>query len=161
MIDNVIQTDAALNPGNSGGALVTRRVNWSASTRPSRASGSVWRCPINDATRKLIGDLMRTAGCGVRIWALLAARGRCRRARVGNGARTGIEVIEVVAGSPADQAGLRPEDLIVELAGDEVSSVEDIQRLMVADLIGTEVDVVVLRAGAARRLRLVVRELDS
>ena len=65
------------------------------------------------------------------------------------------------AGSPADRAGPAPEDLIVELAGARVETVEDIQRLMVADLIGAEVEVVVLRAGAARRLRLVVGELGS
>ena len=69
-------------------------------------------------------------------------------------------MIELVPGSPAEQAGLRPEDLIVELAESKVASVEDLQRLMVADLIGTEVEVVVLRAGAQRRLRLVLRELQ-
>ncbi len=62
-------------------------------------------------------------------------------------------------GSPAEQAGLRPEDLIVELAGARVGGVEDIQRVMVADLIGTEVDVEVLRGGEPRRMRLLVREL--
>jgi serine protease Do len=83
------------------------------------------------------------------------------RARRERGQDRGVEVIEVVSDSPADHAGMRPEDLIVELASSKVSSVEDIQRLMVADLIGTEVEVVVLRAGAARRLRLVVHELDT
>jgi S1-C subfamily serine protease len=63
-------------------------------------------------------------------------------------------------GSPAEHAGLRPEDLIVELGGTRVHTVDDIQRLMVADLIGAEVEIVVLRNGAVRRLPLRVRELE-
>jgi S1-C subfamily serine protease len=109
----------------------------------------------------VIGDLM-TRG-KVRRAYLGVAGGprplpvRARRERDQEG---GVEVIEVVPGSPAEQAGLRPEDLIVELAGAQVGSVEDIQRLMVADLIGTEVEIVVLRAAQLRRMRLLVRELD-
>jgi len=71
-----------------------------------------------------------------------------------------VEVIEVTPDSPAERAGLRAEDLIVELAGSRVHGVDDIQRLMVADLIGAQVDVVVLRGGEPLRLALVARELD-
>jgi S1-C subfamily serine protease len=118
--------------------------------------------PINDATRKLIGDLM-THGRVRRAYLGVAGGPRPlpARARREQGQDRGVEVIEVVPGSPADRAGLLAEDLIVELAASKVSSVEDIQRLMVADLIGTEVEVVVLRAGTPRRLQLVVHELDS
>jgi len=63
------------------------------------------------------------------------------------------------AGSPAQRAGLRPEDLIVELAGRPVTGVGDLQRLMVADLIGRPVEVVLLRGGETRRLELVPTEL--
>ena len=162
MIDNVIQTDAALNPGNSGGALVDSAGQLVGVNTAVAGVGLGLAVPINDATRKLIGDLMshgrvRRAYLGVAG----GPRPLPARARRERGQDRGIEVIEVVPGSPADNAGLRPEDLIVELAATKVSSVEDLQRLMVADLIGTKVDVVVLRAGAARRLRLVVRELDS
>jgi S1-C subfamily serine protease len=70
-----------------------------------------------------------------------------------------VEVVEVVRGSPADGAGLRPEDLIVEVAATPVGSVEDLQRLMVAELIGTTVPVRVLRAGRELELELVPAEL--
>jgi S1-C subfamily serine protease len=83
------------------------------------------------------------------------------RARRERDQASGVEVIEVVPGSPAERAGVRPEDLIVELAATRVYGVEDIQRLMVADLIGASVEVVVLRNGQELRLRLVPRELDQ
>jgi S1-C subfamily serine protease len=162
MIDNVIQTDAALNPGNSGGALVDSAGQLVGVNTAVAGVGLGLAVPINDATRKVIGDLM-THGRVRRAYLGVAGGPRPLpvRARRERGQDRGVEVIEVVPGSPADDAGLRPEDLIVEIAATTVSSVEDIQRLMVADLIGTEVEVVVFRAGAARRLRLVVQELDS
>jgi S1-C subfamily serine protease len=162
MIDNVIQTDAALNPGNSGGALVDSAGQLVGVNTAVAGVGLGLAVPINDATRKVIGDLM-THGRVRRAYLGVAGGPRPLpvRARRERGQDGGVEVIEVVPGSPADDAGLRPEDLIVEIAATTVSSVEDIQRLMVADLIGTEVEVVVFRAGAARRLRLVVQELDS
>ena len=103
-------------------------------------------------------------------------RGRVRRAYLGvaGGPRplparvrreraqdTGVEVIEVVPGSPAERAGLRVEDLIVELGGERVSGVEDIQRLMVGEKIGVTVEVLALRSGSELRLELVPRELTS
>jgi S1-C subfamily serine protease len=72
-----------------------------------------------------------------------------------------VEIIEVTPDSPADRAGLRAEDLIVELAGTSVRGVDDIQRLMVGDLIGVSVEVLVLRAGEPLRLGLVPRELHD
>jgi S1-C subfamily serine protease len=83
------------------------------------------------------------------------------RARRERGQETGVEVIEITPDSPAERAGLRAEDLIVELAGTRVLGVEDIQRLMVADVIGAEVDVELLRGGEPLRLRLVPRELGD
>ena len=81
------------------------------------------------------------------------------RARRQREQATGVEVIEVTPGSPAEQAGLRAEDLIVELAGSRVHGVDDIQRLMVADLIDVPVEVLVLRSGEPLQLQLIPREL--
>jgi S1-C subfamily serine protease len=160
MIDNVIQTDAALNPGNSGGALVDSFGRLVGVNTAVAGVGLGLAVPINDATRKLIGDLM-TRGRVRRAYLGVAGGPRPlpTRARRERDQATGVEIIEVVPGSPAERAGLRPEDLIVELAGARVHGVDDIQRLMAADLIGTEVDALVLRAGRTVRLRVEVHEL--
>ncbi len=161
IIDNVIQTDAALNPGNSGGALVDNRGRVVGINTAVAGIGLGLAVPINEATRRVVGALMRD--------------GRVRRAYIGiaggprplppharaEQAPTAVEVVEVVEGSPADRAGLRPEDLIVELGGSAVTSVDDLQRLMVAELIGAEVDVTVLRSGRAEHLALVPVELTT
>src|SRR5213082_2253121 len=132
MIDNVIQTDAALNPGNSGDALVDSFGRLVGINTAVAGVGLGLAVPINEATRKLIGALMahgrvRRAYLGVAGGPRpLPARARRERAQA-----TGVEVIEVVPGSPAQRAGLRVEDLIVELGGERVAGVEDIQRQMV------------------------------
>ncbi len=160
IIDNVIQTDAALNPGNSGGALADSGRRVVGVNTAVAGVGLGLAVPINDATRRVIGALMTD--------------GRVRRAYlgIGGGARplppaaraalpgdTAVEVVSIDPGSPAERAGLRPEDLIVEVAGRPITGVGDLQRLMVADLIGQPVDVVLLRAGATRRVELVPDEL--
>ncbi len=161
MIDNVIQTDAALNPGNSGGALVDSFGRVVGVNTAVAGVGLGLAVPINEATRKVIGALM-THGRVRRAYLGVAGGSRPlpSRARRERDQATGVEVIEITPDSPAEQAGLRAEDLIVELAGTRVHGVDDIQRLMVADLIGTPVEVVVLRSGEPSRLRLVPRELD-
>jgi serine protease Do len=118
--------------------------------------------PIDAVTRTVIGALM--------------SDGRVRRAYLGiaggprplpPGARArfgpepGLEVIEVVDGSPAARAGVRPEDLIVAVAGTRVASVSELQRLMVADLIGVGVAVTVLRGGEPVELELWPAELGA
>jgi S1-C subfamily serine protease len=160
MIDSVIQTDAALNPGNSGGALVDSFGRVVGVNTAVAGVGLGLAVPINDATRKVIGALMsdgrvRRAYLGVAGGPRpLPARARRERDQA-----TGVEVIEITPGSPAEDAGLRAEDLIVEIAGSRVHGVDDIQRLMVADLIDVPVEVDVLRGGEPLRLRLVPREL--
>jgi serine protease Do len=161
MIDNVIQTDAALNPGNSGGALVDSFGHLVGINTAVAGVGLGLAVPINEATRKVIGALM-TDGRVRRAYLGVAGGSRPlpSRARRERGQETGVEVIEVTPDSPAERAGLRAEDLIVELAGSRVHGVDDIQRLMVADLIGASVDIVVLRNGEPLHLGFVARELD-
>jgi S1-C subfamily serine protease len=76
------------------------------------------------------------------------------------GRTAGVEVVEVVPGSPAAAAGLRPEDLIVAVDGRAVTQVDDVQRLMVGDRIGATVLLDVLREGRPVELRLVPVELE-
>jgi S1-C subfamily serine protease len=162
MIDNVIQTDAALNPGNSGGALVDSFGRVIGVNTAVAGVGLGLAVPINDATRNVIGALM-TTGRVSRAYLGIAGGPRPlpARARKQREQATGVEVVEVVPGSPADRAGVRVEDLVVELAGTKVAGVEGIQRLMVGELIGTSVEVVVLRGGAQLSLRLVPGELPG
>jgi S1-C subfamily serine protease len=156
VIDNVIQTDAALNPGNSGGALADSRGRVVGVNTAIAGVGLGLAVPMNAATQRVIAELM--ADGRVRR-AYLGIAGGPRpvppQARASTGSTTCVEVVEVVEGGPAARAGIRPEDLILSVNGSLTERVEDLQRLMVADLIGTPVHVRVLRAG-----RLVELELE-
>ena len=72
-----------------------------------------------------------------------------------------MEVVEIVEGGPADLAGIRPEDLILSVNGARIERVEDLQRIMVADLIGSEVSVRLLRAGRLLEVELRPAELQT
>jgi serine protease Do len=156
----VIQTDAALNPGNSGGALADGNGRVIGINTAVAGVGLGLAVPINQATRTIIGALM-TDGRFRRAYLGIAGGTRPLPPRVAARLQraSGVEVVEVVEGSPAAQAGLRPEDLIVELNGVPVQSVDDIQRLMVGELIGSQVHARVLREGSERELDLVPIEL--
>jgi S1-C subfamily serine protease len=161
IIDNVIQTDAALNPGSSGGALADSRGRMIGINTAVAGVGLGLAVPMNDATQRVIAELMRD---GRVRRAYLGVAGGARpvppQARAAAGAATCVEVVEVVSGSPADRAGIRPEDLILGVNGTQVTRVEDLQRLMVADLIGIPVTVRLLRAGRPLQLELIPTELD-
>jgi S1-C subfamily serine protease len=160
VVDNVIQTDAALNPGNSGGALADGRGRVVGVNTAVAGVGLGLAIPINQATRTIIGALM-TEGRFRRAYLGIAGGSRPLPPRVAArlGRSSGVEVVEVVEGSPAAQAGLRPEDLIIDLNGVAVQTVDDIQRVMVGDLIGAPVHARVLRGGSERELDLVPVEL--
>jgi S1-C subfamily serine protease len=162
VVDNVIQTDAALNPGNSGGALVDGRGRVVGVNTAVAGVGLGLAVPIDANTRRIIAALMRD--------------GRVRRAYLGIGGgtrplpprlaarfgrRRGVEIVDVVPGSPAALAGLRPEDLVVSVDGRPVEKVDDLQRLMVEELIGVPVTIELLRGGEAHELELVPVELDT
>src|SRR5438132_10004750 len=160
VVDNVIQTDAALNPGSSGGALADGRGRVIGINTAVAGGGPGLAVPINQATRTIVGALM-TEGRFRRAYLGIAGGTRPLPPRVASRLRraSGVEVVEIVDGSPAAQAGLRPEDLIVELNGVPVQTVDDIQRLMVGELIGSQVHARVLREGSERELDLVPVEL--
>ena len=162
IVDNVIQTDAALNPGNSGGALADGSGSVVGINTAVAGIGLGLAVPINTATRQIVGALM-TDGRFRRAYLGIAGGGRPLPPRVARqlGRESGVEVVQVVEGSPAAEAGLRPEDLIVELDGAAVTDVGDIQRLMVVEKIGAPVPVRVLREGRELVLSLVPAELDS
>jgi S1-C subfamily serine protease len=162
IIDNVIQTDAALNPGNSGGALSDGRGNVIGINTAVAGVGLGLAVPINEATRRVIGALM-TEGRVRRAYLGIAGGPRPLppRARDLFGSRAGVEVVEVVSGSPADTADVREGDLIVEVDGRAVESAADLQRMMIAELIGTAVEARVWRAGTELRLRIVPEELTE
>jgi S1-C subfamily serine protease len=161
-IDNVIQTDAALNPGNSGGALVTSDRRVVGINTAVAGVGLGLAVPINTATRRIVGQLMQE-GRVRRAYVGIAGGPRPLppTARVRYGRTTAVEVVEVVEGSPAARAGLRAEDLIVSIAGEPITGVGEVQQLMVADRIGAIVPVTVLRAGRELELELVPKELES
>jgi S1-C subfamily serine protease len=162
VVEDVIQTDAALNPGNSGGALADSSSRVVGINTAVAGWGLGLAVPINDTTQQVVAQLMRD---GRVRRAYIGVAGGPRpvppQARAAAGSATCVEVVEVVDGSPAARGGLRPEDLILAVNDTQVTSVEDLQRLMAADLIGVTVSVRALRAGRSIELELVPGELES
>jgi S1-C subfamily serine protease len=149
LIDDVIQTDAALNPGNSGGALVDSAGRVVGINTAVAGYGLGLAVPINSTTRQIIAELL--------------SDGRVRRAWLGvagvpmplppqvterTGQRQGLRVVEVVPGSPAGVAGIYLGDVIVSAGGRPISNVQALQKLMLGPAIGTRLPVTVLRRGA-------------
>jgi S1-C subfamily serine protease len=161
VIDNVIQTDAALNPGNSGGALADGRGRVIGVNTAVAGVGLGLAVPVSATTQRII--------------AALISEGRVRRAYLGiaggpaplpprsrdaAGTERGVEVVEIVPGSPAAGAGIRVGDVIFDLDGAAVESATDLQRLMVAELIGAETPARVVRDGRVLELSVVPAELE-
>jgi serine protease Do len=161
IVENVIQTDAALNPGNSGGALADGRGCVVGINTAVAGVGLGLAVPINETTRKIVGALMRE-GRFRRAYLGIAGGSRPLPPRLARelGREACVEVVEVVDGSPAAVAGLRPEDLIVALDGTPVEGVDDLQRLMAGELIGTSVTATTVRDGRLATLELVPDELE-
>src|SRR4051812_14932065 len=161
IIDDVIQTDAALNPGNSGGALVDGHGRVVGINTAVAGVGLGLAVPVNATTRRIVSALMRD-GRVRRAWIGIAGGARPLPPRVASsvGRDSAIEVVEVIDGSPAARAGLRAEDLIVGVDGLPVRGVDDLQRLMTGERIGVACELEVVREGEARTVSLVPRELD-
>jgi S1-C subfamily serine protease len=162
VVENVIQTDAALNPGNSGGALVDGRARVVGVNTAVAGIGLGLAVPIDDATRRIMHALM-TAGRFDRAYIGIAGGGRPLppRAAAAVGREGGVEVMEVVEGSPAQRAGIRSGDLIVALDGVPIADARDLQRLMVGDVIGRSVEALVWRDGALRPFAVQPVELTA
>jgi S1-C subfamily serine protease len=149
IIDNVIQTDAALNPGNSGGALGDSAGNVVGINTAVAGYGLGLAVPINSTTRQIIGDLL--------------SNGKVRRAWLGVagvpaplppplaerlGQRLGLRVVEVVPNSPAGQAGVYLGDILISAGGQPIQSVQALQRLMLGPAIGSDLPLTLLRRNA-------------
>ena len=160
VVENVIQTDAALNPGNSGGALVDSRARLVGVNTALAGIGLGLAVPINATTLDIVATLMRD--------------GRVRRAYLGVvggsrplsprraeelGQQNGVGVIDVTSGSPAERAGLRPTDTILGVDGAATESTSDLQRLMTAASIGRTLGLLVLRDDRVVHVEVVPTEL--
>jgi S1-C subfamily serine protease len=160
IVENVIQTDAALNPGNSGGALADGRGCVVGVNTAVAGVGLGLAVPVNEGTRAIIGALMsegryRRATLGIAV----GPRPLPPRVAATLGRDAGIEIVEVFPGGPAARGGLRPEDIVVALAGEPVTRVGDLQRLLTGDAIGRDLAVTVVRDGAELPLRVTPDEL--
>jgi S1-C subfamily serine protease len=160
LIENVIQTDAALNPGNSGGALVDGACRVVGINTALAGFGLGLAVPINEATHRIIATLMRD--------------GRVRRAQLGVavaprplppaiaselGRSRAIEIVQVIESGAAERAGVQIGDLVLAVDGAAVEDATDLQRLMIDERIGREVECRVLRAGREQTLTVVPDEL--
>jgi S1-C subfamily serine protease len=159
-IEDVIQTDAALNPGNSGGALADWQARLVGVNTAVAGMGLGLAVPMNATTEAILSALMRN--------------GRVRRAYLGIaggtralppaaaqklGRKAGVEVQEVVTGSPAAGAALQSGDIIVSVADTAVAKAGDLQRLMVEARIGSKLDLSILRGDHLITLQVVPVEL--
>ena len=164
LVENVIQTDAALHPGNSGGALVDslgRVVGINTAVAGAGiGQGLGLAVPINEATRRIIVSLMRD-GRVTRAYLGIAGGPRPLPPRLAReiGRDHGVEVVEVVAGSPAGRSGLRSEDIIIAIDSQDVRGMDDVQRLMDAAVIGRTIPITVYRHGRTVTVDVVPIEL--
>jgi S1-C subfamily serine protease len=149
LVEDVIQTDAALNPGNSGGALADSQARVVGINTAVAGVGLGMAVPINATTRRIISTLMRDGKVRRAYLGLVSMPGPLPVALQERfGRMSGLRVSQVVSGSPADRAGLRAGDLLLTAAGKPVEKAQDLQRLMFADAIGKPFPITVMRNGA-------------
>ncbi len=160
VIDEVVQTDAALNPGNSGGVLADGRGRMVGVNTAVAGVGLGLAVPINATTRRIIDALVadgrvRRAWLGI-VGAEVPLPPRLRE-RIGTAA--GLGVAGVAERSPAETAGVRRGDIVVELDHRPITHVTAVQRLMVADAIDREIEMTLWRDGALVDVFVTPREL--
>jgi S1-C subfamily serine protease len=162
LIEDVIQTDAALNPGNSGGALVDSHggVVGINTAIIGGAQGICFAVPINTA-KLVIPELMRE-GRVARGWFGIAGQtqelSRALVRRLGLSVESGVLVVAISSGGPADLACLRMGDVVLKLDGTPTPSVDAVHKLLTRDRIGRKVSLDVLRDGVLVKLNLLVTE---
>jgi S1-C subfamily serine protease len=160
VVDEVIQTDAALNPGNSGGVLADGRGRMVGVNTAVAGVGLGLAVPINASTHKIIAALMH-AGRVRRAWLGIAGAHipvpPAAAAKLGT--THGLQIASVVAGSPAAEAGLRRGDIVVSVDGKNIVTATAIQQLMVEDAIARRIEMTVWRNGALVDVFVVPREL--
>jgi S1-C subfamily serine protease len=162
VVDEVIQTDAALNPGNSGGVLADSRGQMVGVNTAVAGIGVGLAVPINATTQRIISALM-TVGRVRRAWLGIAGGQTPLPPPLAKklGRREGLRVAQVITGSPAEAAGLRVGDILVAVAGEPLGSSTELQRRMVEDAIGRRVEITVWRNGALVDVIAVPRELTG
>jgi S1-C subfamily serine protease len=161
LVENVIQTDAALNPGNSGGALADSRGNVVGISTAVAGIGLGLAVPVNAATRAIVASLMRDGRVRRAFLGIVGGTRPLRPALAERlGRRRGLEVVQLLEGSPASAGGVRAGDLIVELDGSPIEGVGDLQRVMVGEMVGRRVRVGIERDGAMVALDVTPVELD-
>jgi S1-C subfamily serine protease len=160
IVENIIQTDAALNPGNSGGALADSRGRLIGINSAVAGLGLGLAVPVNPTTGLILAALMRE-GRVRRSYLGIAGTTRQLPPQAASrlGLRAGIEIVEVVEGSPAARSGLRGRDIILEVAGVPVARAGDLQRRMVATPVGSTLEVRAFRGDREVRVRVVTSEL--
>jgi S1-C subfamily serine protease len=166
IIDNVIQTDAALHPGNSGGALADSRgqvigIN-TAVVGSFVGTGLGLAVPMNTAARRIVGSLMNQ-GRVRRGYLGIAGGARALPPRLATQERQphGVEVSEVMPGSPAARAGLRPGDVILRVGDTPVTDVGRLQSILSEESIGAGLELRVVRGASITRLLVEPAELAS
>jgi S1-C subfamily serine protease len=162
MIEDVIQTDAALNPGSSGGALADSRGRIVGINTAVAGAGLGLAVPVNATSRRIIAALLKD--------------GRVRRAYLGlvntpiqlqpsavvrTGHREGLLVVEVLPGSPAERSGLRAGDVLLKVGEKAVSNAESLQKLLFAEAIGVPLELAVLRDGTEIRVLTIPEEMTE
>jgi S1-C subfamily serine protease len=160
MVENVIQTDAALNPGNSGGALADAAGRVIGINTAVAGFGLGLAVPINETTRGIIAALMRDGQVRrAQLGVAVAPRPLPPAVAARVGLERAVEIVQVVEDGAAASAGLEVGDVLLTIDGVRLEDASDLQRLMVGERIGRPIEATVLRAGAEQRVTLVPREL--
>jgi S1-C subfamily serine protease len=162
IVENVIQTDAALNPGNSGGALSDASGSVVGVNTAVAGIGLGLAVPVNSTTRRIIAALM-SEGRFRRAFLGIAGGRRPLPPRVAasTGRSFGLEIVEVVEATPAAAAGLQGEDIILDIDGAAIETPGDLQRLMIGDAIGRRIALRVFRGGRVLTIPATLAELRT